>query len=59
MPVGGRVRVTYPNGGRRAGEVGRWREYATVGGSIVGGEYDGAVKVEALGAKGRYEEVGE
>lgn len=55
VPLGGRVRVSYPNGARKSGVVGRWREYPTVGGCIVGGEYDGAVKVEVLAANGRYE----
>jgi hypothetical protein len=60
--VGQRVRVTTLNGvGREAahptGKVGTWREYPTIGGYLVGGEYDNPVRVEVLGTNGRYQVV--
>lgn len=60
--VGKRARVTSLTGaGREAthdpGLIGTWREYPTIGGKLVGGEYDPPVRVEIMQDNGRYAEV--
>jgi hypothetical protein len=58
---GERVRVTWPNGARRSGLVSirpiSTRLYPFHDGDLVGAEYDGAVNVEQMRPKGRYEVV--
>ncbi len=58
---GSRVRVTWPNGARKSGLVSIRpigpRLYPFHDGYLVGGEYDGAVKIEQMGSNGRYEAV--
>lgn len=60
--VGKRARITIVNGvGREAtkapGVIGTWREYPTINGRLVGGEYDNAARVEILGENGRYQVI--
>ena len=58
---GRRVRVTWPNGARKSGLVSirpiGIRLYPFHDGNLVGGEYDGAVKIEQMGPNGRYKVV--
>jgi hypothetical protein len=58
---GERVRVTWPNGCRKSGLVSIRpigpRLYPFHDGDLVGGEYDGAVKIERMAPNGRYEGV--
>jgi hypothetical protein len=59
--VGSRVRVTHPNGFARVGVLGTMKlggeEYLKLDHYLCGGEYEGAVRVEVMGEKGRYREV--
>ena len=56
------ARVTVRTGAGRdavhpSGLIGSWKDYLTLGGSLVGGEYANAVKIEVRGENGRYAEV--
>lgn len=68
--VGARLRLTWPNGFQRSGDVGHWvgrshglkpgcrpAECETFGGTMAGGELNTAVRVECMGGNGRYETV--
>ncbi len=59
LTPGLRVRVTWPNGVRRVGVVGRMRfgpneVYAILDGLLVDGGYTNAARVEVMGSNGRY-----
>jgi hypothetical protein len=59
---GDRIRVTYPNGYTRVGVVGVWstrdgRQYGTLDGALMGGEFSPVVRIERMGANRRYEAV--
>lgn len=58
--VGERVRLTYPSGGQKVGDVGiwnaDWREPKTLmfADDVMGGEVAGAVRIEVMQGNGRY-----
>lgn len=68
--VGARLRLTWPNGFQRSGDVGWWvgrshalppgikpAECATFDGLMAGGELNTAIKIERRQPNGRYEEI--
>lgn len=68
--VGARLRLTWPNGSQRSGDVrhhvcpthglkpgAKPSEWDTFGGTMAGGELNTAVRIERMQPNGRYEEV--